>query len=103
MGATNPWTPKRSAIYLETIRDQYHLGLNTTESPAVHALNQVWFRRDVQGCIAHETAHAPSGFFDDHHSEGGLIGAGEVDIDTHVFKPITVRRFRKTLSWGGQP
>ena len=103
MGATNPWTPKRSAIYLETIRDQYHLGLNTTESPAVQALNQVWYRRDVQGCIAHETAHAPSGFFDDHHSEGGLIGAGEVDIDTHVFKPITVRRFRKTLSWGGQP
>ena len=103
MGTTNPWTPKRSAIYLETIRDQYHLGLNTVASPAVQAQSQAWFKRDVQGCIAHETAHAPSGFLDDDHSEGGLIGAGEVDIDTHVFEPVTVRRFRNTLSWGVQP
>jgi hypothetical protein len=103
LGSTNPWTQKRSGIFLETIRDRYHHGLNLTSSPAGQVLYQNLFRRDVEGTIAHETAHAPSSFFDDDHAEGGLIGEGAVEIDEKVFEPVTIRRFRNTLSWGVQP
>lgn len=103
LGSTNPWIQKRSGIFLETIRDQYTHGLNLTSSPAGQVLYQNLFRRDVEGTIAHETAHAPSSFFDDDHAEGGLIGAGAVEIGEKVFEPVTIRRFRNTLSWGVQP
>jgi|GEM_PF-1673868 len=106
LGTTYSKTPMWSAIFLETIRDANDHRLNIpSASQALLDKNQKVFRGDVEGTIAHEIAHAPpaSGFFHDDHDEAGLIGQGTVEIDEFVFEPVTVRRFRNTLSWGVAP
>ncbi len=102
LGVTIPFAPKYSLIYLEAIRDQYGLNL-ISANPALVASGQEAFVRDVQGCVAHELGHVPSHLLDNEHIELGLMGQGEVDIDAFVFNPITVRRFRKAISWGSAP
>ena len=95
-----------SAIFLETIRDQYHdILTSTTLSPLVVSSALERFRNDVYGTVAHEIAHTPPQAFGQDksdHWEGGLLGTGNSEIDTLRFSPVTIQRFRYTGSWNNK-
>ena len=105
LGLTWSIEPQRTAIYLEAIRDIFHMSL-VSSSETVRNLAKEEFVNYVYGVTAHEIGHGPSSLIpiiDDDHSENGLMMAGAASIDKETFRAKTINRFRKAIRWGRIP
>jgi hypothetical protein len=93
-----------STVYVEGCREQYDIGLRSSNSVNV-ALDRDRLKRFIVAAAAHEMGHQPADqSAQEDHSEEKLMSEGlrmvnETSPESSIFTTKTVYRFRKSTCW----
>ncbi len=93
-----------STVFVEACRELFEVSLRDPKSETVSAAN-VRLGKWISASLGHEMGHQPGhDSADSNHNEGGLMsaamdGVSSITPENAEFRPVTVRRFRKSNRW----